>query len=78
MSPAAMRRSVDFPDPERPNNPTISPSRMDTLMSASTGNGLPEGLAKAMQMFRIVRTELLVSKTTAASQSSFVRRSAKA
>ena len=48
MRPAAMRSSVDLPDPERPSRPRISPSRRATSISASTGSGSPDGFAKAM------------------------------
>src|SRR5579863_5753750 len=35
-SPAIMRKSVDLPDPERPNSPTISPLRKVRLTSSRT------------------------------------------
>lgn len=47
-----MRSKVDLPEPDRPSRPRISPSRNITSISASTGSGSPEGLAKPIQTLR--------------------------
>src|SRR6185312_1256050 len=50
IKPPTIRSNVDLPDPERPSRPRISPSRRTRLTPASTGNGSPDGLAKAMKI----------------------------
>src|SRR6185312_10700722 len=50
IKPPTIRSNVDLPDPERPSRPRISPSRKTRLTPASTGNGSPDGLAKAMKI----------------------------
>src|SRR5690349_21228450 len=48
-SPAISRSSVDLPEPERPNNPTISPSRTRRLTSFSTSSSLPSAFVNALR-----------------------------
>ena len=45
-----MQRSrVLFPEPERPSNATISPSKSSSVMSSSTGSGLPSGDVNSLE-----------------------------
>src|ERR1700761_4006303 len=46
-----MRSSVDFPEPERPSNPTISPCFTVRFTSSSTSNSLPPARGKARRTF---------------------------
>src|ERR1051326_104651 len=47
MSPARMRRIVDFPQPEGPRSATTSDGLMATLMSSSTRSFEPFGITKS-------------------------------
>src|ERR1700742_3037186 len=48
-SPEIRRNSVDFPEPDRPSRPTISPSLSVRLISLRTSKSSPSGLGKAWQ-----------------------------
>src|ERR1700758_2748763 len=43
-----VRSRVDFPDPDRPSNATISPPRRSRLMSSSTRRGSPPRPSKLL------------------------------
>src|SRR5476651_2415088 len=62
-SPEIKRSKVDFPEPERPSRPTISPSAKVKLMSLRTSSSLPSGLGKAWQHDRICSSASLMGLT---------------
>src|SRR5665213_3986570 len=43
------RSRVDLPEPDRPNKPTICPSRNSRFMPSSTSNSAPSGFGKALR-----------------------------
>src|SRR5438270_8858514 len=52
MSPARMRRMVDFPHPDGPRSATTSNGLIATLMSSSTRSFEPFGITKSCEMPR--------------------------
>src|SRR6478736_6834743 len=63
-NPEISRNSVDFPEPDRPSNPTISPSTRVKLMSLSTSSCSPSGLGKAWQHELICSSASLMGSTS--------------
>src|SRR5260370_32452976 len=60
MSPARMRNTVDFPEPEGPSKATTSLGATATEMSSRTRNGLPLGRTKSCETCRASHSASLV------------------
>src|SRR6266446_5979653 len=60
MSPARIRNTVDFPEPEGPSKATTSLGATATEMSSRTRSGLPLGRTKSCETCRASHSASLV------------------